>query len=52
MKAGAATIRAERSKVGGSGVQDVVLDLGDRGLGQVSLWKTGADVKADSSLTM
>lgn len=34
-------IRAERSKVGGGGVQDVVLDLGVRGLGQVSLWKKG-----------
>lgn len=28
----------ERSKVGGGGVQDVVLDLGVGGLGQVSLW--------------
>lgn len=32
-------VRVERSKVGGGGVQDVVLDLGVRGLGQVSLWK-------------
>lgn len=39
MIADAVTIRVERSKVGGGGVQDVVLDLGVRGLGQVSLWK-------------
>lgn len=31
----AVPLRVERSKVGGGGVQDVVLDLGVRGLGQV-----------------
>lgn len=39
MIAGAVTIRVTRSEVGGGRVQDVVLDLGVGGLGQVSLWK-------------
>lgn len=39
MIAGAVIIRVTRSEVGGGGVQDVVLDLGVGGLGQVSLWK-------------
>lgn len=52
MIADAVTVRVERSKVGGGGVQDVVLDLGVRGLGQVSLWKPEEAVKVDSSYVM
>lgn len=52
MIADAVTVRVERSKVGGGGVQDFVLDLGVRGLGQVSLWKPEEAVKVHSSYVM